>query len=286
MELNEEKRLIDIENEFISYLQDTNSIKYLSLSANPGGFYSARKIDYIHRWTKLYQSKFYYRLFLLEKWFLWWQKPVTFVTLTSYHDEQIEHQIMLIKKGLRKFLKEMRREGEFLEYLASMDFHHDGYGHYHIIFFCEISEDFRKHIKKKWVEWKIGDSKHGVDFRNREAGEIHHLVNYLFKHAGKIFTGQAKPGWLRFHSVIWKMYHSKENDSGGMYDFPGIRLFSMSKEIAKIMKPPERMNNVIRVVQVGKGSVYDKDTWNDEERQEINKKLYKFLRFYGGLNFG
>lgn len=259
---------------FIQYLDETSLRKVVSARVSDSGI-STSIHDYGHRWSGDYSSRFFYRLFLLEKWYRWQDIPVSFLTVTTVQDRPIEDQIILLKQGFSMILKEMRRKGLSCSYLAAMDFHKTGYGHYHVIFFHEVPYWFQSWIMQKWAVDGYGSKRKGLNFRKRKNEKIVRIVLYLFKHAGKIFSGKSRSGWLRFHSVVWKMQHSRDEDSDFFYRYPGVRLFSMSKDIQKIMRIPEIEGRCL-LVKDGQFTRYRDEDFSEDEKKDLDEYLAWF----------
>lgn len=284
----------EIEQNFIDYLEQTSKRKIISARKGVNGQvlcperdYMSRLVgdqyidcsvhDYGHRWSNDYAKRFFYRLWLLEKWYRWHQGDVTFMTMTTEQPDGCAHedQIIHLRDGYKYFFEKMRDYKLDISYLASMDFHRSGYAHYHVVFFKPIPLWFQAYISQLWLQRKFGSEKNGLNFRKRKQGEIAHIVSYLFKHAGKIFTGQTKPGWLRFHSVIYSMYHSSELDSDGVYEFPRIRLFSMSKDIRDVMRLP-KIEGACLIAKDGQMIRYKMDDFCLEDQKDIEAYLKWF----------
>lgn len=286
----DEENYCEIEKEFLYYLKTNEKTKYVSLHASRSGL-NHHVSGYCHRWSSDYARRFFYRLFLLEKWYRWHTKPVTFFTLTTRQDMTIPEQIVLLKEGFNKVFKSLKKQNPKLDYLAAMDFHETGYGHYHVVVFDEISKYDQDRLKRIWSErLHIGNFRNGLNFRIREPGEIAHIVNYLFKHAGKIFSGVGRPGWLRFHSIIWWMWHTKketgEDDDGGAY-YPNIRLFSMSKGVSQVMKIPESDLECLKLVDTRNRQVYYDGVLKLHPKKQLDhkRKIQKYINWFDKLEF-
>lgn len=272
---------------FKTYLNDKESIEFCSFSCSISDSvkndleYSFHKHEYAHRWTVSYKKRFLYRLFLLEKWYKWYDKPVTFLTLTTRQEGlDIQDQIMLLKEGFSQLLKNWRKlkgdrvkEGH-ISYLAAMDFHRTGYAHYHVVFFETISKYHISLLLDMWARKGFGDRDHGLKFNLKQKGEISKIVNYLFKHSAKVFHLNA-PGAMKFHTTVFAMQHCENNE------YPGVRLFSMSKDIAEVMKIPESDRDCLSF-QMGDRLLYVNP---DIPESEILFEIDKYRKWFEKLKF-
>jgi len=241
----------DIENIFLGYIEDKKEIEFLSFCCSyvdegrDGKLQlSLRKREYRHRWAPSYKKRFLYRMHLLENWYRWLDSPISFLTVTTRQDMPYEEQFMYLKAGFLKIRDEYEKVYGKMSYLAALDFHKSGYAHYHVCVFAPVSPMFEQILKEKWSLWGFGDKKSGLRWKNKKNGEITKLVNYLFKHTAKVFSLNS-PGALRFHSVIFGMKHSQNKE------YPGLRLFSMSKDVQKVMKVPDSGTECISYTRDG-----------------------------------
>lgn len=287
----------DIEKEFLQYIDETSRKKFICArlekewyeESEAAGWRTKTVVslfDYCHRWSRTYCRRFYFRLHLLENWYRWLESDVTFLTITTRQDMTIPGQILFLKGAFRKLVRKMHEQNTDFDgtkidklrrvsYLAAMDFHQSGYAHYHIIFFHRVPEKFQKWSQLQWGFWGFGSPKNGLAWRKREAGEVQHLVRYLFKHAGKVFSGKDRPGWLRFHAVV----HYMQDEEA----CAGVRFFHMSKDVAKVMRMPEKEGHLMRVVDE-RGRVYaTENIWSDNQADEHVRRIEKYLNFFEDL---
>lgn len=184
-------------------------------------------------------------------------------------------QYLFLKDCFAWLLKYMRKSRKNVSYLAALDFHEDGYAHYHVIFFHRVDIWMKASLDQLWESRNYGSKRYGLAWRQRADGEIQHLVRYLFKHSGKVFSGKDRPGWLRFHSVV----HYMQNEDL----CPGIRLFTMSSDIAKVMKLSEKTGSVLRVVDECRRVYSKSDVVSDNDAYEYVKKIEDYLDWYENL---
>lgn len=251
---NLENHYQQLEADFLGYIRDTEQQFYFSVTEPPdSGIFLAGKFDYCHRWSESYRNRFVLRVSRLQDWYLLNSYPVTFLTLTTYQekDEMIEEQLTKLRYNWSKLLQVLRKMKPGLDYFTNMDFHRSGYAHLHIILFCTVTRDEMRKIRKLWnMKYKAGGSKYGVDFRVRMRDNINYLISYILKHTGKVlYSSEDVPGYLRFHSVIWAMSR-KEYRVQGVYDYPAVRLFSVSRRLASVMKLPSEDKSTVSVFHV------------------------------------
>jgi len=201
---------------------------------------------------------------------------VTFITMTTRHDLDLEEQILLLKEAHSRFFDKLEKWGMKRRYLSAMDFHESGYAHYHTIYFGKIENLKQLRLREMWERHNYGNYRKGLDFRVREDGKVARIVNYLFKHTGKILSGRGRPGWLRLNSVVWAMSHSREGDvvgEGGVvgienYDYPVIRFFQISKDIGRIMKIEKGNCENLKFIDLTGGVIHD-----SYEKEQIKEFL-------------
>lgn len=210
-------------------------------------------MSYDNRWGPARRRELSEKLKRLSFWFeMQEDRPVTLVTLTSYHEglsiSSAWHELNKSRDKLRKLIH---------KYFGAVDYfwvaepHKSGYCHYHMAVFAEVSNDHRWWVKKNGIEWFRGDIKiedkfreywsekyktgnhtYGLDFsQKKDDDKIKDLKKYLQKYLEKGFLlGKWTPGMLKFNAAMWDT---------------GFRMYGASKNIRDIMKLEEKKQNHI-----------------------------------------
>jgi len=217
---------------------------------------------YANRWGPTRRRKLAEKLDRLEYWFeLQQDRPVTMITLTSYHKgESIESAWIKLNESRGKLLKLISKYFDKPDYFWVPEPHKSGYVHYHLAVFAQIDNYTRdtsnhvgwvrcrtrqdediweiangKGIEDKFREiwekkYKTGNHTYGLDFSQKKGdGKIQHLKNYLSKYLAKGFLlDKWSTGMLLFNAHLWET---------------GYRMYGASKNIRKIMNIREEKNS-------------------------------------------
>lgn len=292
----------ELEADFLCYLGETSEHILISLKEHHDSEnFNLSTFKNSNRWSTSYKASFLAKMFRLQEWYLLNPYPVTFLTLTTRNSGNIliEDQITMIRESWKKLLYNLRKLRPGLDYFSILDFHKNGYAHYHIVLFAGITKQEEQRIRNLWsVVYDVGHRLYGVDLSVRPRNDIRFLVSYLIKHAGKVlFSHYAVPGFLRFHSVIYYMQHSEKNT--GLIDYKGVRLFGMSRRLSSFLKFDKDNYDTVAVGRYQKGrgyqKVYEKNlaNWEDPKEKELydwihknnSMKLDKAIKFFCDLSF-
>lgn len=210
-------------------------------------------MSYDNRWGPIRRRELSEKLKRLEHWFeMQEDRPVTLVTLTSYHEGlSISSQWQELNKSRDKLRKLIHKYFGNVDYFWVVEPHKSGYVHYHMAVFAEIDNDCRYFKHKHGIDWFIGDIKienkfrdlwskkyktgnhtYGLDFeQKKDENKIKHLKNYLQKYLQKGFLlGKWTSGMLKFNAAAWDT---------------GFRMYGASKNICDIMKIEDKTQNHI-----------------------------------------
>ena len=190
-------------------------------------------LSYENRWLPGRRRELKEKLERLEYWFeLQQDRPVTMITLTSYHEGiSIPAAWHELNKSRDKLLKLIRKYFGNVDYFWVPEPHKSGYVHYHMAVFADVSNNVKDNkgrgiedkFRDLWSQkYKTGNHTYGLDFSQKKGdGKIQHLKNYLSKYLEKGFLlGKWTPGILLFNSYLHQT---------------GFRLYGASKNIRAIM---------------------------------------------------
>lgn len=221
-------------------------------------------MSYDNRWGPVRRKELSEKLKRLEFWFEMQQdKPVTMITLTSYHEGlSIPQAWFELNKSRGKLLKLIAKYFNSPDYFWVPEPHKSGYVHYHLVVFAEVdnyTRDTSKHVG--WVKcktrqgeniwelmdgqgiedkfrdlwekkYKTGNHSYGLDFSKRkDDNKIQHLKNYLSKYLEKGFLlKEWSIGTFLFNVHLWDT---------------GFRMYGASTAIRKMMNIQDEPDNHI-----------------------------------------
>jgi hypothetical protein len=190
-------------------------------------------LSYDNRWSPNRRRELSEKLKRLEFWFEEQEdRPVTMVTLTSYHEGMSVysawHELNKSRDKLRKLIAKYFGNPD---YFWVVEPHQSGYVHYHLAVFAKIDNETKdnkgKGIEDKFRDlwskkYKTGNHTYGLDFSQKEGdGKIQHLKNYLSKYLEKGFLlDKWTRGMLIFNANLWET---------------GFRMYGASTAIRKMM---------------------------------------------------
>lgn len=191
-------------------------------------------LDYENRWAPGRRKDLSRKLDRLEYWFeLQADRPVTMITLTSYHEgESIGGAWYKLNKSRTKLLKLIRKYFGDVDYFWVPEPHKSGYVHYHLAVFADVSNN-KKDNKGKGIEdkfrdlwsrkYKTGNHTFGLEFSpKKDDKKIKSLKDYLSKYLRKGFLmDKWTPALLIFNAHLWAT---------------GFRMYGASKRISQILK--------------------------------------------------
>ncbi len=191
-------------------------------------------LSYENRWGVVRRRELSEKLERLEYWFeLQQDRPVTMITLTSYHAGLgIEPAWFELSRGRDKLLKLIRKYFGDVDYIWVVEPHASGYVHYHLAVFDDVS-NARKDSRGKGIEdkfrdlwsrkYRVGSHTYGLDFSQKNGEDkIKSLKRYLSKYLEKGFLlGEWTPGVLLFNAYLHET---------------GFRLYGASRRIREVMK--------------------------------------------------
>jgi len=233
------KKYYELSEQFCKYLDDceTKKIHLKGYDTKTGKFVHA-PLDYDNRWSPFRRKILSEMLKRLEYWFeLQKDRPVTMITLTSYHEglsisaawEKLNNSRWLLLKLIRKYFGQV-------DYFWVVEPHKSGYIHYHLAVFADVSNNVKDNkgkgmedkFRDLWSKkYKTGNHTYGLQFSQKTDNQkIKGLKDYLSKYLRKGFLmGTWSIGMLVFNAHLWDM---------------GFRMYGASKCISHIMKLPEQ----------------------------------------------
>lgn len=211
-------------------------------------------LSYDNRWSPNRRRELSEKLKRLEFWFEEQEdRPVTMITLTSYHGgmtvSSAWHELNKSRDKLRKLIAFYYKNPD---YFWVVEPHKSGYVHYHMAVFAKVDNDFRYWVHKDGIDWFRGDIKiedkfrdlwsrkyktgnhtFGLDFSQKQGdGKIQHLKNYLSKYLEKGFLlDKWTRGMLIFNANLWET---------------GFRMYGASTAIRKMMNiEPDKPSQIV-----------------------------------------
>jgi hypothetical protein len=165
------------------------------------------------------------------------------ITLTSgKRDISIADSWHDLNKSKKKLQDLIRKYYGDVDYFWVPEPHKDGYVHYHMAVFADVSNEVKDN-KGKGIEDKLrdlwskkygtGSHTYGLDFSHKEGdGKIQDLKNYLSKYLSKGFLiGKWTPGILKFNANLWET---------------GFRMYGASKRIREMMNiKPDKPSQIV-----------------------------------------
>ena len=156
-------------------------------------------LSYNNRWGPVRRRELSEKLKRLEFWFeMQEDRPVTLVTLTSYHEGlSISSAWFELNKSRDKLRKLIHKYFGAVDYFWVVEPHKSGYAHYHMAVFAEVDNNTKdkkgKGIEDKFRDlwskkYKTGNHTYGLDFaQKKDESKIKHLKKYLQKYLEKGF---------------------------------------------------------------------------------------------------
>jgi hypothetical protein len=201
-------------------------------------------LSYDNRWSPNRRRDLSEKLKRLEFWFEEQQdRPVTMITLTSYHEGlSISSAWHELNKSRGKLLKRIAEIFDSPDYFWVVEPHQTGYVHYHLAVFAKVDNKTKdkkgKGIEDKFRElwskkYKTGNHTYGLDFSQKQGdGKIQHLKNYLSKYLEKGFLlNKWTRGMLIFNANLWQT---------------GFRMYGASTAIRKMMNiEPDKPSQIV-----------------------------------------
>lgn len=274
------KALVDLSGIDPEYWQCTDFVKYLAMCEQKAfriKGYNVKKgkivnypLSYNNRWGPIRRRELAEKLKRLEFWFeLQEDRPVTLVTLTSFHEGlSIASAWFELNKSRDKLRKLIFKYFGAVDYFWVVEPHlktkgQEGYAHYHMVVFADIDnytrdnskhmgwvkcknrkdEDIWELMEGKGIEdkfrdiwskkYKTGNHTYGLDFaQKKDENKIKHLKNYLQKYLQKGFLlDKWTPGMLKFNAAMWET---------------GFRMYGASKNIRDMMNiHKEEKRNIV-----------------------------------------
>ena len=201
-------------------------------------------LSYDNRWSPNRRRELSEKLKRLEYWFeLQEDRPVTMITLTSYHEGlSVSSAWHELNKSRGKLLKLIAKYFDSPEYFWVPEPHKSGYVHYHLAVFAKVDNETKdnkgKGIEDKFRDlwskkYKTGNHTFGLNFSQKKGdGKIQHLKNYLSKYLQKGFLlDKWTRGMLIFNANLWET---------------GFRMYGASTAIRKMMNiEPDKPSQIV-----------------------------------------
>jgi hypothetical protein len=226
-------------------------------------------LSYGNRWSPNRRRELSEKLKRLEFWFEEQEdRPVTMITLTSYHEglsvSSAWHELNKSRGKLLKLISfyfphfkkwVIDDDGYLSMKLTGPDYfwvpepHKSGYAHYHLAVFDAIDnkrkdkitvkgknkgEGIEDKFRKLWSrKYKTGNHTYGLDFSQKKGdGKIQHLKDYLSKYLAKGFLlDKWTRGMLIFNANLWET---------------GFRMYGASTAIRKMMNiEPDKPSQIV-----------------------------------------
>lgn len=200
--------------------------------------------QYLNRWSSVRRDELSRKLDQLEFWFEEQQdRPVTLITLTSYHTGfSVQAAWYKLNQSREKLLKLIAKYFDSPDYFWVVEPHENGYVHYHLVVFAAVDNETKDNrgrgiedkFRDLWSrEYQTGSHTYGLDFTQKmDDGKLTHLKWYLEKYLRKGFLLDSwSPGMLVFNAHLWDT---------------GFRLYGASKNIRAIMNiGSEKQSHVV-----------------------------------------
>lgn len=201
-------------------------------------------LEYENRWSPGRRKELSDKLDRLEWWFAEQiDRPVTMITLTSYHEGMnIQQQWNELSKSRGKLLKLIAFYFDSPDYFWVVEPHKKGYVHFHLAVFADVSnskkdkygEGIEDKFRRLWSKkYKTGNHTYGLDFSQKKGdSKLKSLKNYLSKYLKKGFLmNEWTPSLLVFNACLWDT---------------GFRMYGASKNVSHIMNiQDEKENNIV-----------------------------------------
>ena len=234
-------------------------------------------LEYENRWSPGRRGELSDKLDRLEYWFaLQMDRPVTMITLTSYHEGMtIQQQWNELSKSRGKLLKLLAFYFDSTDYFWVVEPHKKGYVHFHLAVFADVSnnkkdkygEGIEDKFRRLWSKkYKTGNHTYGLDFSQKKGDEkLRSLKNYLSKYLQKGFLlDKWTPAMLVFNACLWDT---------------GFRMYGASKNVSHIMNIEEEKRNDIVWLETKINDV-KKDTQQDGTEFTYTEERVVWYRQY------
>lgn len=234
-------------------------------------------LEYENRWSPGRRKELSQKLDRLEWWFgEQMDRPVTMITLTSYHEGMnIQQQWNELSKSRGKLLKLIAFYFDSPDYFWVVEPHKKGYVHFHLAVFADVSnnkkdkygEGIEDKFRRIWSKkYKTGNHTYGLDFSQKKGDDkLKSLKNYLSKYLQKGFLiNQWTPSLLVFNACLWDT---------------GFRMYGASKNVSHIMNiEDEKDNNIVwletKINDVKKDIQQDGTEFTYEEERVVWYRQY------------
>lgn len=233
--------------------------------------------EYENRWSPGRRKELSDKLDRLEWWFgEQMDRPVTMITLTSYHEGMnIQQQWNELSKSRGKLLKLIAFYFDSPDYFWVVEPHKKGYVHFHLAVFADVSnnkkdkygEGIEDKFRRLWSKkYKTGNHTYGLDFSQKKGDDkLRSLKKYLSKYLQKGFLiNQWTPSLLVFNACLWDT---------------GFRMYGASKNVSHIMNiQDEKENNIVwletKINDVKKDTQQDGTEFTYEEERVVWYRQY------------
>jgi hypothetical protein len=229
-------------NKFIEYLDRTSDSHIIAKGIEDNFSVYEKDFGYPHRYTEKYIKGRFAKLYLLDDWYKLEKRPMTFLTLTSFHKadamftletslvNELRDTFDRLQKGKRLLMTELRHMGfKHVSYMMVVEPHKSGFPHYHMIIFTSFTIEQQIRLKNCWEKWQIGSFEHGLDFDERPQKEnIKSLRNYLMKYMSKSFVDYSS----KYHNEPWTKEQLLFNAVAWKYHY---RTWCASNDLSKVM---------------------------------------------------
>lgn len=200
-------------------------------------------LEYENRWAPGRRRELSEKLDRLEYWFsLQMDRPVTMITLTSYHEgHTIQEAWDELSRSRGKLLKLIAHYFDKPDYFWVVEPHKSGYVHFHLAVFADVSnnkkdkygEGIEDKFRRLWSKkYHTGNHTYGLDFSQKKGDEkLRSLKKYLSKYLQKGFLlDKWTPAMLVFNACLWDT---------------GFRMYGASKNVSHIMNIEEEKQDKI-----------------------------------------
>jgi hypothetical protein len=234
-------------------------------------------LEYENRWSPGRRGELSDKLDRLEYWFaLQMDRPVTMITLTSYHEGMtIQQQWNELSKSRGKLLKLLAFYFDSPDYFWVVEPHKKGYVHFHLAVFADVSnnkkdkygEGIEDKFRRLWSKkYKTGNHTYGLDFSQKKGDDkLRSLKKYLSKYLQKGFLlDKWTPAMLVFNACLWDT---------------GFRMYGASKNVSHIMNIEEEKDNSIVWLETKINDV-KKDTQPDGTEYTYEEERVVWYRQY------
>ncbi len=205
-----------------------------------------------------------------------------FITLTidpnKYYDE--EHCYQVGNRHLRQFLYLLRKEYGYFEFMKKVEFHKNGYAHWHLLVSIKEKVDIA-FVRKAWGKGRI-------DVEYVRKSHCQKALDYLFKYACK---SQDLPDWVlckkAFRFVAFSEGFFTNNFVECSHGVPSSTVEESNqgnKEAGRLKTIKERIENwersAIISLRTAKAVLYNRIgfkegcTWTNFLRTALNLKIY------------